>query len=68
MDNVNPSHYKQGDIECIDAIRASMTLDEFCAYCKGNVIKYVWRYQQKNGVEDLRKANWYLNKMIETLK
>ena len=39
-----------------------------CDDCKGNVMKYVWRYQQKNGVEDLRKANWYLNKMIETLK
>ena len=60
MDNVNPSHYKQGDIECIDAIRASMTLDEFCAYCKGNIIKYVWREKMKGGAEDLKKAAVYI--------
>lgn len=66
MDNVNPQHYKSGDVECIDAIRSSMSLDEFNAYCKGNVMKYIWRYKEKNGIEDLKKAQWYLNKLIES--
>lgn len=64
-DNVNPSHYKQGKIECIDAIEAATVgkkgLD---AVCTANVIKYIWRCEQKGGVEDLKKAKWYLEKMI----
>ena len=64
-DNVNhPSHYTQGGIECIEAIKASMTASEFRGYLKGNAMKYMWRYQLKNGVEDLRKAQWYLNRLI----
>ena len=43
-----------------------MTPDAFRGYCKGNVMKYVWRYEQKGGVESLRKANVYLNWLIET--
>lgn len=66
MDNVNhPEHYTSGGIECIDAIRASLGDPEFADYCKGNVLKYIWRYRHKNGVEDLRKAQVYLNWMIE---
>lgn len=65
-DNVNhPEHYTSGGIECIDAIRASLGDPEFADYCKGNVLKYIWRYRHKNGVEDLRKAQVYLNWMIE---
>ena len=65
-DNVNhPEHYTSGGIECIDAIRASLGDKEFADYCKGNIIKYLWRYRHKNGVEDLRKAQVYLNWMIE---
>lgn len=65
-DAVNhPEHYTSGGIECIDAIRASLGMKEFADYCKGNVIKYVWRYRHKNGVEDLKKARVYLNWMIE---
>ena len=60
----HPSHYTQGGIECIDAIRASMTADGFCDYCKGNIIKYIWRWREKGGVEDLRKASVYLNWLI----
>ena len=60
----HPSHYTQGSIECIDAIRASMTADGFCDYCKGNIIKYIWRWRDKGGVEDLRKASVYLNWLI----
>lgn len=64
-DNVNsPSHYNKGLVECIDAIQ-SATDDGFEYYLQGNIIKYLWRYRHKNGVEDLRKAKWYLNKLIE---
>lgn len=64
-DNINhPAHYTQGGIECIEAIKASMTASEFRGYLKGNAMKYMWRYQLKNGVEDLRKAQWYLNRLI----
>ena len=60
----HPSHYTHGGIECIDAIRASMTADSFCDYCKGNIIKYIWRWRDKGGLEDLRKASVYLNWLI----
>lgn len=55
----SPSHYTQGGIECIDAIRAALTPEEFRGYCKGNVIKYAWRERLKGGNEDLRKAEAY---------
>ena len=64
----HPDHYTNGDIECIDAIRASMTDSEFAGYCKGNCLKYIWRYNKKNGIEDLEKAEVYLNWLINTLK
>ena len=61
-----PKHYNTGDIECIDAIKASMEATQFKGYLKGNVEKYVWRYEYKNKpVEDLRKARWYLDRLIE---
>ena len=60
----HPSHYTQGGIECIEAIRASMTADGFCDYCKGNIIKYIWRWRSKGGVEDLKKARVYLDWLI----
>ena len=63
-DTVNhPSHYA-GEIECIDAIESSMTHEAFCGYLKGNVQKYMWRYENKGGITDLEKAQWYLNKLI----
>lgn len=62
-----PAHYNQSGIECIDAIAASMTPAEFQAYLKGNVQKYLWRYQHKNGVEDCRKAQWYLDRLVKEL-
>ena len=69
-DAVNsPSHYASGEIECIDAIKASMTAWAFHGYLKGNVQKYMWRYEKKvNPVEDLKKAQWYLAKLIEELE
>ena len=60
----NPNHYNNGAIECIDAIEQSMTLEGFRGYLKGNVQKYVWRYESKGGLQDLMKAHWYLNKLI----
>lgn len=64
-DNVNhPKHYTSGDIECIDAIRAALG-DKFEGFLIGNVIKYCWRHDHKNGLEDLKKAQWYLQKAID---
>jgi hypothetical protein len=66
-DPVNsPKHYADtcGGIECIEAIEASMSMEEFKGFLKGNVQKYVWRYAQKNGAEDLKKAKWYLERLI----
>jgi hypothetical protein len=64
-DNINPSHYKQGKIECIDAIEsATINKKGADAYCTGNIIKYLWRCEEKGGVEDMQKALWYLQKMI----
>ena len=61
-DMVNhPSHYTQGGIECIDAIKAATVgLEGIEAVCTGNAIKYMWRWKHKNGAEDIRKAIWYL--------
>ena len=63
----NPSHYNSGGIECIDAIAESMAEEGFKAYCKGNVQKYLWRYEMKGKpLEDLKKAQWYLNRLIKS--
>ena len=62
----NPAHYASGEIECIDAIKAIMTAGAFHGYLTGNVQKYMWRYEKKvNPVEDLKKAQWYLARLIE---
>ena len=61
-----PAHYASGEIECIDAMRAQMSREEFEGHMKGNVIKYMWRWRDKGGVESLKKARWYLNKLIES--
>ena len=64
----NPDHYNTGAIEAIEAIRASMDADQYFGYLKGNVMKYLWRYDYKDKpVEDLRKADWYLNRLIDAL-
>ena len=66
-DMVNhPGHYaKGGGIEGVEAIKASMSSDAFKGYLKGNVMKYVWRYENKNKLEDLQKANVYLGWLIK---
>ena len=55
-----PPHYTQGEVECIDAIRAALGPKRFAGYCQGNALKYIWRYEHKGGVQDLAKAAWYL--------
>ena len=60
IDKINPPHYQQGKIEVIEFI-----LDQKLNYLEGNCIKYLCRYKLKNGLEDLKKAQWYLNKLIE---
>ena len=68
-DPVNqPEHYRQGGIECINAIEAALTPEEFRGYCKGNVLKYVWRERYKGGAQSLMKARWYLNRLIGTME
>lgn len=69
IDNVNhPSHYCQGGIECIDALKAATVgKTGIEAVCVANVIKYLWRYEEKNGIEDVNKAQWYINRLIQEL-
>ena len=62
-DPVNhPSHYTEGDIECIDAIESALGVEGFRGYCIGNAIKYLWRYNKKHGLEDLEKSEWYIKR------
>lgn len=72
-DMVNsPPHYNHSDngVECIDALEAALGAEGFKAYCKGNVMKYLWRSNHKTGspAEDIRKAAWYLERLndVET--
>lgn len=65
---INPDYYR-GNIECIDAIdQVTAGLSGPVAVYTANVIKYMWRWKDKNGVEDLKKAKWYLDRLIETLE
>ena len=59
-DPINPDHYRQGTLEVIDAIEGLAL-----GYREGNCLKYLARYKYKNGVEDLRKARWYLDRLIK---
>jgi len=70
LSNVNnPKHYTQGSIECIDALEAA-TINKkgIEAVCVANIIKYLWRYENKNGIEDVMKADWYLQKLLQHLE
>ncbi len=68
-DNVNhPTHYTAGRVECIDALAAATTgLEGIEAVCTANAIKYLWRWKRKNGVEDINKAIWYLERLKKEL-
>ena len=68
VDKVNsPPHYNNGGMECIDYIQQQLS-EHFSSYCQGNVIKYLHRWRYKNGVEDLKKAEWYLKAMIRDIE
>lgn len=69
-DKVNhPAHYTGGKIECIEAIEAATSkLTGFEGLCTGNAIKYLWRWKRKNGAEDLRKAKWYIDRLLKTIE
>ena len=60
-----PKHYGQGDIECITYIEDFLSDDEYTGYLRGNIAKYLHRWRYKNGVEDLKKARWYLEALIQ---
>lgn len=70
VDMVNhPSHYTQGGIECIDALKAAtVSKVGIEAVCTANAIKYLWRYEEKNGIEDVKKARWYIDRLIKELE
>nr|DAV45073.1 MAG TPA: nucelotide kinase [Caudoviricetes sp.] len=68
-DMVNhPSHYTQGGIECIDALEAAtINLKGIEAVCTANAIKYLWRWKEKGGIEDLEKSKWYIDRLIKKI-
>lgn len=61
----HPDRYKTGGVECIDVMLKIFGVDAVKSFCKLNAFKYIWREQRKNGVEDLKKCAWYLDKLIE---
>lgn len=69
QDNVNnPKHYGQGDIECIDYIKDFLSFEEYIGYLRGITAKYLHRWRHKNGLEDLKKAQWYLNRLVREVE
>ena len=60
----HPPHYAGSGIECIEAIKAQLTEEEYRGYLKGNIVKYIWREKEKGGDESLKKAYWYLSRLI----
>lgn len=68
-DPVNhPAHYTSGGIECIDAMQAAFGAEAVKDFCLCNAFKYLWRHHSKNGVEDLKKCRWYLNRLIREME
>ena len=64
----HPSHYTQGGIECIDALEAAtINLKGIEAVCTANAIKYLWRWKEKGGIEDLEKSKWYIDRLIKKI-
>ena len=64
----NPPHYNQGQTECIDAIEAMLSVEEYIGYLRGNSMKYRWRFRYKNGFEDLNKAQWYEKRRVKFME
>ena len=68
-DNVNhPAHYETGKFECIDVMLETQGKQAVTDFCVCNAFKYLYRHGRKNGVEDLKKARWYLDKAIELIE
>lgn len=59
-----PPPFDANNLECFEAMISSMNIDEIRGYLRGNSFKYRWRYSSKNGIEDLKKAAWYENKLM----
>jgi hypothetical protein len=67
IDLINhPIHYNTGKYEVIDYIQDKLTKEQFEGYCIGNSLKYISRYRHKGGMDDIKKASWYLNRLVET--
>jgi hypothetical protein len=65
----SPAHYNSGGIEAIEGIEASMAPEAYAGYLKGNIMKYLWRYEKKaKPIEDLKKARWYLDRLIQKVE
>jgi hypothetical protein len=64
----SPAHYNQGHTECIDAIEAMLSQEEYIGYLRGNSMKYRWRFRYKNGFEDLNKAEWYEKRLTKFME
>lgn len=67
-DKINPDHYKVGGIETFEILKAKLSPQELEGFCKGNVIKYITRADHKDKITDIRKAKWYLDKLVEELE
>lgn len=66
VDNVNhPAHYETGKFECIDVMVETQGVEATMDFCVCNALKYIYRHRKKNGVEDIKKADWYLKKYLE---
>lgn len=68
MDKINPSHYKTGGIETINFIKAKLSPAGYEGYLEGNILKYISRHKEKGGIEDLKKAEWYLCRLIDEIQ
>lgn len=64
-DAINPHHYRTGKYECIDVMQEALGLDSVKNFCICNAFKYIYRHKNKNGIEDIQKAKWYIDKYIE---
>jgi len=64
-DAINPHHYRTGKYECIDVMQEALGLDAVKNFCICNAFKYIYRHKNKNGMEDIKKAKWYIDKYIE---
>ena len=61
----HPSHYETGKFECIDVMVETQGAFAVQNFCLCNAFKYLYRHNRKNGIEDIKKAIWYLNKFVE---